>query len=145
MRLYLRECHDGEPVAISALTSPVICSPLPSAVKVDRYAHLSDLQLADEFGMPKGEINVLIGSNCYWSLVTGEVVKVEEGPVAVHSKLGWLLSGPIDSGETHQVSHSNVGVPANAYDAGDDALFKTLCVTFGRLNLLVLLIYHLLQ
>ena len=72
---------------------------------------------------------MLIGSNCYWSLVTGEVVKAEEGPVAVQSKLGWLLSGPIDSGEAHQVSHSNVailGVPANAYDAGDNALFKTL-------------------
>ena len=129
VRLYLRGCHDGETVAISALTSPVICSPLPSAVKVDRYTHLSDLRLADECGTPKKEIDVLIGSNCYWSLVTGEVVKTEEGPVAVQSKLGWLLSGPIDYGEAHQVSHSNVailGVPANAYDPGDDALFKTL-------------------
>ena len=43
VRLYLSGCHDGEPVAISALTSPVICSPLPFAVKVDHYAHLSDL------------------------------------------------------------------------------------------------------
>ena len=129
VRLYLKGRPNGESVAISALTSPVICSPLPSAVKVDCYPHLSDLRLADESDTPKGEIDVLIGSNCYWSLVTGEVVKAEEGPVAVQSKLGWLLSGPIDSGEAYQVSHSNVvisGVPANAHDVGDDTIFKAL-------------------
>ena len=43
---------------------------------------------------------MLIGSNFYWNFVTGNVAKSSEGPVAVDSKLGWLLSGPIDSGET---------------------------------------------
>ena len=130
VRLYLRAHHQGEPVAISALTSPVICSPLPSAIRVDRYPHLSDLQLADESSTPRGEIDVLIGSNFYWSIVTGEVVKADEGPVAVNSKLGWLLSGPMDSHEAHQVFHSNVvisGAPTNpTYGVRDDALANAL-------------------
>ena len=130
VRLYLRAHHQGEPVAISALTSPVICSPLPSAIRVDRYPHLSDLQLADESSTPRGEIDVLIGSNFYWSIVTGEVVKADEGPVAVNSKLGWLLSGPMDSHEAHQVFHSNVvisGAPTNpTYGVRDDALVNAL-------------------
>ena len=130
VRFYIRGLQNGKPVAISALTSPTICSPLPTAIRVNRYAHLCDLQLADESGTPRNEIDILIGSNFYWSVVTGEVVKADEGPVAVNSKLGWLLSGPMDSEEVHSVSHSNVvisGTLANATcDTSDDALFKCL-------------------
>ena len=60
----------------------------------------------------------------------GEVVKADEGPVAVNSKLGWLLSGPIDSREVHSVSHTNVvisGTPTCATcNIRDNALFKCL-------------------
>ena len=42
---------------------------------------------------------MLIGSNYYWNFVTGDIVKSSERQVAVESKLGWLLSGPIDSCE----------------------------------------------
>ena len=38
----------------------------------------------------------LIGSDYYWSVVTGETVRGGvDGPVAVHTRLGWILSGPI--------------------------------------------------
>ena len=30
-------------------------------------------------------------------LVTGEVVKVKSGPTAMNTKLGWVLSGPVES------------------------------------------------
>ena len=41
-------------------------------------------------------IDILVGSDFYWTLVTGEIVKTDKGSVAVGSKLGWLLSGPAD-------------------------------------------------
>ena len=96
VRFYIQGLQHREPVAVSALTSPTICSPLPTAITVDRYAHLCDLQLTDECSTPREESYILIGSNFYWNIVTGEIVKADEGPVAVNSRLGWLLSGPID-------------------------------------------------
>ena len=37
---------------------------------------------------------MLIGSDYYWDLVIGSICKIEGGPTAVHTKLGWVLSGP---------------------------------------------------
>ena len=127
---YLQGLQQCEAIKLSALTSPSICSPLPSAVSVSNYPHLQDLLLADECDKPKKEVDVLIGSNFYWSFVTGDVVKSSEGPVAVDSKLGWLLSGPINSHETNDVSHACTvisGVPANPiFDDKNDTLVNLL-------------------
>ena len=43
------------------------------------------------------EVDVLVGSDCYWSLVTGRVIK--GGPTAILTKVGWILSGPVSSQE----------------------------------------------
>ena len=81
-----------------ACTPPVICSSLPVLVDVTKYPHLTDLQLADNNCTDQtNNIDVLIGSNYYWSVVTGELVKGNSGPVAMNSVFGWLLSGPVDS------------------------------------------------
>ena len=40
------------------MTSPSICSPLPSAIRVDSYPHLQGLQLADECDPPRQEVDV---------------------------------------------------------------------------------------
>ena len=37
---------------------------------------------------------MLIGSDSYWSLVTGQVIRGDSGPTAIHTKVGWILSGP---------------------------------------------------
>jgi len=39
-------------------------------------------------------VDILIGSDQYWQLVTGEVRRGEGGPTALHTRLGWVLSGP---------------------------------------------------
>ena len=44
-------------------------------------------------------IDMLISSDYYWDLITGETIRREGGPVAIHTKLGWVLSGPVDSQE----------------------------------------------
>ena len=108
VKLYLRGLDQDETVSISALTSPAICSPLPSAINIDNHPQLCDLLLADRCAKPKGEIDNLIGSNFYWSIVTGEVVREEGGLAAVNCKLGWLLSGPIDSQDVGPFNHMNV-------------------------------------
>ena len=39
----------------------------------------------------------MIGSDYYWDLMTGEIRRGESGPVAINTKLGWVLSGPVPS------------------------------------------------
>ena len=46
-------------------------------------------------------IDLLIGSDVHWDVVTGEVIKCDSGPVAVATRLGWVLSGPVESGKTN--------------------------------------------
>ena len=92
--------------------------------------------MADECDEPRKEVDVLIGSNFYWSFVTGDVVKSSEGPVAVDSKLGWFLSRPIDSHEM-DVSHTCLvirGVPANLRFDEKMMCWPICCINFGMLN-----------
>ena len=107
VKLYIQGLHQGEPISISAMISPLICSPLPSAVEVDNYPHLQGLQLVDECDQLR-DIDILVGSNLYWNIVTGDVVRAQGGPTAVSSKLGWLLLVPINSLEANPVIHTSI-------------------------------------
>ena len=98
---------EGEEVEVTALNYPIICSPLPSKVEVN-YPHLEDLQLADSLNDNCGAIDVLIGSDYYWEIVSGETVRGDCGPTAVSSKFGWLLSGPLPDSVTSDTVTSNL-------------------------------------
>ena len=89
---------------ISALNFPVICSPLPKRIDVTKYPHLIDLDLADCSVIDQDSIDILIGSDYYWDIVTGESIRGEFGPTAINSKFGWLLSGPTEEQYVHEVS-----------------------------------------
>jgi len=90
-----RPCSDEE-ICITAYTSSVICSPLPTLVNAERYHHLEGLELADNNCESSDcSIDLLIGSDYYWTVVTGETISNARGPVAISSKLGWLVSGPL--------------------------------------------------
>ena len=75
-----------------------ICDPLtaqPISLCAEMYSHLSKLDLADvSNGETQLEIDVLIGSDYYWELTTGKIRRGQSGPVATHTRLGWVLSGP---------------------------------------------------
>ena len=42
---------------------------------------------------------MLVGSDFYWQLTTGEMIRGEGGPVAINTKLEWVLSGPVNARE----------------------------------------------
>ena len=102
--LPLRSSKD-EYVEISALNFPVICSPLPKRIDATKYPHLADLDLADSSAIDQDSIDILIGSDYYWDIVTGESIRGEFGPTAINSKFGWLLSGPTDEQHVHENSN----------------------------------------
>lgn len=97
---------NDELISISALTFPVLCSPLPSRVQIN-FPHLEGLELADDLNGSQESIDVLVGSDFYWDIVTGDTV-VGDGPTAVSSKLGWLLSGPVKGVNTDNRIVSNL-------------------------------------
>ena len=78
-------------------TVPHICEPLtyqPVSICQGNFNHLVGLNLADPSdGSSSSEIDILIGSDQYWELVTGETRRGDFGPVAINTKMGWVLSG----------------------------------------------------
>jgi len=85
-------------IAIKALSFPSICSPLPQAVDLSQFPSFQGLELADSGELDSdsqiANIDLLIGSDHYWDVVTGDIVRGDGGLVAVSSKFGWLVSGP---------------------------------------------------
>ena len=116
VKLNLKKPGFDESVTINALSFPVLCSPLPSKINID-CPHLKGLELADNWDQTDCSIDLLIGSDQYWDIVTGETRVRETGPVAVKSSLGWLLSGPVTSTANNIGTHSNLIIsrPAEAY------------------------------
>ena len=89
----------GNSICVLFLTVPSICVPVscqPIAYTREKYRHLADLDLAD-FSRVGDELQIdgLIGSDHYWQVVTGKVIQAEGGPTAIHTHLGWVLSGPV--------------------------------------------------
>ena len=95
----------NEQLTLEALVVSEIATPfqnhLPSIVPNLQY--LKGLKLAHPVtANEQFDISLLIGVDYYWKIVQDEVIR-GDGPIAVKSKLGYLLSGPV---------HSNV--PASA-------------------------------
>ena len=93
---------EGSHIHVLFSTVPLICEPLscqPVAYTKQHYSHLADLELAD-FSRISDELQIdaLIGSDHYWQLVTGQIIQGHSGPTAIHTRLGWVLSGPVCSG-----------------------------------------------
>ena len=90
--------RDGDSQQLTLLAVPMICEPLASqtiAFCQNNYEHLSRLDLADSSdGHSRLEVDILVGSDQYWDLITGRTRRGASGPIAIDTRLGWVLSGP---------------------------------------------------
>lgn len=87
----------GELVPLSALVVPTIAAPVTNPLTTDVFSlpHLKGLQLAHPVTMAENfEISLLVGADFYWDLVGDHIIR-GDGPTAMSSKLGYLLSGPV--------------------------------------------------
>lgn len=92
--------RDGGTLTISTVVVPHICDPVrtsPISSSSVAYEHISGLELADP-GVDGGDVQIdlLIGCDHYWEIVTGRVVRGTNGPTAIETRLGWVLSGPAE-------------------------------------------------
>ena len=89
---------------ITALAVPLICEPIcsqPVNLARETFQHLSGLDLADSSHLGDTvEVDILIGSDYYWSFATSRVLRGRIDPTAIHTRLGWVLSGPLQGMES---------------------------------------------
>ena len=102
----------GDDVQLSAFVIPLICDPLQSQSIVHAsvtHAHLRGLKLADySTGEDDMTVDILVGSDQYWQLVSGKVVRGDDGPTAIQTKLGWVLSGPTNGAVQNDQQQNNL-------------------------------------
>lgn len=124
---------DGGDTQLRLITVPSICEPLtaqPIALCLEKFEHVKQLDLADySNGQDSLQIDVLIGADYYWELVTGCTSRCEGGPVAVHTRLGWVLSGCLPKMKRYKGSTSllithtlHVGTAANGMETLNETL-----------------------
>ena len=90
---------------------PHICDPVTSQASVAcsrMYGHLSQSDLEDVCQNETLEVDLLIGSDFYWEFVMGETIQGDNGPVAINTTLGWVLSGPTGVAEKEESAVSLV-------------------------------------
>ena len=89
---------DKKEIPISCFVK-VICSPITSqnlSFAKREYAHLRNINLADSNIDNKNlNIDILIGADFYWDIVLDGFVRGNGGPVAINTKVGFVLSGPL--------------------------------------------------
>ena len=110
----VRSPYNSLNMYVNAYVVPVVCAPLksqPINFAACNYTHLSGIPLAD-FPAENGQelnVDILIGSDYYWHFLTGGCIKGEQnGPVALDSTLGWILSGPVPSCPDISSTHANL-------------------------------------
>ena len=109
-RVCLRSINNDTSFYFKVLAVPTLCSPIGGQrieLAVDQHPFLKKLQLADNEKCDNKNVDLLIGADVYWQIVTGEIKKDDNsGLIAINSVLGWLISGPIKS--ENQSSSVNV-------------------------------------
>ena len=97
VQFYLISQYKQEPIKIQALVVPNICADtLPQPCW--QSLNFNCRRIADKNGMGESQVDgvsVLIGADCYWKVVTGEIEKLTKNLNAINTKLGWTLKVPI--------------------------------------------------
>ena len=97
---------DGVEIPISCFVKD-ICAPLTNQNinYAKTFSHIQNLTLADNNpNNKKLKVDLLIGADFYWSVVTNHIIKGKEGPVVLNTKVGYVLSGPLNNDESKNSS-----------------------------------------
>mgnify|MGYP001794854622 CR=1 FL=1 len=75
-----------------------------------KFSHLKNIKLADSNPENKDlKVDILIGADFYWDFITNETIRgIEKGPIAIKSKIGYILSGPFIEKVDKKKINSNV-------------------------------------
>ena len=108
-------------IEIEALAIDKICAPLqPVHLDPSKYQHLKGLTFADGYQRNAEQVDILIGADFYYSIIEGSVRRStsRNAPIAVKSRLGWILCGKIGSQQP--------GMTATMFSTVQEDVSKTL-------------------
>ena len=100
VRLILRPHFEStESFTVEAHILPQVTQPIPPVpVLRHPWRHLTNLELADPNFATPGQVDILLGADIYGLLLGNDVIKGQgRQPVAQHTKLGWIVSGPTEA------------------------------------------------
>ena len=88
--------YNGEKISVNVMIVPTIAVPIRNIQRsVTSLPYLRSLKLAHPMTDDEQfEISLLIGADHYWKIVQNKTVR-GNGPTAIRSKIGYLLSGPL--------------------------------------------------
>ena len=100
---------------------------------------MASLDLADynQEGNEAMEVDFLIGCDYYWRFTTGERRRADDGPVALYTKFGWVLSGMLSAEEERPSAHNLITTHVLRIDARpstQDALEEIILQSFWKLE-----------
>ena len=86
----------GDAVSLVATEIPMICAPMfrPAVPDSVLGSFGKDIEFVDVPMGQKIKVDILVGLDSYWKLMTPEIVVMSDGLVAQRSVFGWILSGP---------------------------------------------------
>ena len=97
-------------IPVSVLIVPKLAAPIRNSVRahLDKLPYLHGLPLAHPVTSDENfHISVLIGADFYWQFIQDRIVR-GDGPTAVESRLGYLLSGPLPFTQSLHITCSQV-------------------------------------
>ena len=112
VKLTVRKEETNFETNMNVYAVPKICTELKSQdieSAKRKYPHLNGIEFADrEAEGSVMEIDLLIGSDYMWEFMEDKTVRGEPGqPVAISTKVGWLLSGPVEAQSREKLSSIN--------------------------------------
>ena len=112
VKLTVRKEETNFETNMNVYAVPKICSELKSQdieSAKRKYPHLNGIEFADrEAEGSVMEIDLLIGSDYMWEFMEDKTVRGEPGqPVAISTKVGWLLSGPVEAQSREKLTSIN--------------------------------------
>ena len=139
VKIQLATSNPRETIEIIAHVVDTVCAPITQQYVTEaarKYPHLRGLQLAETSNEASLHINMLIGADQYWKVASGETITGNDGPAAIKTRLGWILSGPVgginihnEKAASHMSTHhvlliNNQRANANVNDALDATVSK---------------------
>ena len=111
----------GQMIPLTVLIVPTIAAPINAVDQrsITNLPYLNSLRLAHPLSSTEQfSINLLIGADQYWKIVEDHVIR-GNGPTAVGSKLGYLLSGPLDTSAQGKTITNIFHISAQSVSAPD--------------------------
>lgn len=120
--LTIRSLYTDYNTRINCIILPYITTTYPS-LNAEKIINLPEsIQLADPQFSKSSQIDILIGANLFWDLITEGKIRLTSGPHLQETKLGWIISGPVYS--TNLKSLKNIQCNFNQSVALDEQLRK---------------------